>query len=140
MDFDDYKNEFEVIADQALDGAVTGLMHRDCQSKNIMLKDNQVYFIDFQSARTGPLQYDLASLLIDPYVRLGQTLQAELQLVFAHLDDRFQGVDQFYPADFLQMIRTFGLLDVGRNADGSPLTIPQHLLEAEALAHGEDRS
>ena len=60
--------------------------------------------------------------------------------MFAHLDERFQGVDQFYPADFLRMIRTFGLLDVGRNADGSPLTVPEHLLEAEALANGESHS
>jgi len=46
------------------------LMHRDFQSRNIMLKQNDCYFIDFQGGRIGPIQYDLASLLIDPYVEL----------------------------------------------------------------------
>jgi aminoglycoside/choline kinase family phosphotransferase len=35
-----------------------------------MVKNNRFYFIDFQGGRLGPIQYDLASLLIDPYVEL----------------------------------------------------------------------
>lgn len=46
------------------------LMHRDFQSQNIYIKDNKVKIIDFQSARIGPLTYDLASLLRDPYVHI----------------------------------------------------------------------
>lgn len=65
----------------------------------------------------------------------GGRLQAEMELVFAHLDQRFEGVELFYPADFLQMMRTFGLYDVGRNPDGTALEAPPHLLEAEALAN-----
>jgi len=53
-------------------------MHRDMQSRNIMFKNNNIYFIDFQGGRIGPLQYDLASLLIDPYVELPHLLQAHL--------------------------------------------------------------
>jgi len=70
--------EFEYIADQALKGAVQGLMHRDFQSRNIMVRDGEIFFIDFQSARQGPLQYDLASLLIDPYVNLDPEIREEL--------------------------------------------------------------
>ncbi|HCY87193.1 MAG TPA: nucleoside-diphosphate-sugar pyrophosphorylase [Desulfobacteraceae bacterium] len=73
-----YAAAFEHIADNALAYGFTGLMHRDCQSKNIMLKAGRPWFIDFQSARTGPLQYDLASLLIDPYVTLPDSIQADL--------------------------------------------------------------
>ncbi|ACN15564.1 two-component fusion protein (glucose-1-phosphate adenylyltransferase/aminoglycoside phosphotransferase) [Desulforapulum autotrophicum HRM2] len=62
--------EFNYLADKALDGGVMGLMHRDFQSRNLMVKNHELFFIDFQSARQGPLQYDLASLLIDPYVGL----------------------------------------------------------------------
>ncbi|WP_321493302.1 sugar phosphate nucleotidyltransferase [uncultured Desulfobacter sp.] len=69
---------FSHIADNALRYAINGLMHRDCQSKNIMIHDGRPWFIDFQSARPGPIQYDLASLLIDPYVTLSRNVRDEL--------------------------------------------------------------
>jgi len=54
-------------------------MHRDMQSRNIMIgNNNDIYFIDFQGARSGPLQYDLASLLIDPYVNLEDQIKDKL--------------------------------------------------------------
>lgn len=62
---------------------------------------------------------------------IGDQLHAEIDLVFAHLDDRFLGVDQFDPADFLRMLRLFRLYEVGRDKDGGPLKIPPHLLQAE---------
>ncbi len=43
-----------------------------------MIKDGKVRFIDFQGGRLGPLQYDIASLLIDPYMSLPQEFQEEL--------------------------------------------------------------
>ncbi len=44
------------------------LLHRDFQSENIILKNLQVRFVDFQGARLGAPEYDLASLLFDPYL------------------------------------------------------------------------
>ncbi len=64
-------------------------------------------------------------------------LQAEVELVFAHLDDRFRGVDLFYPADLLAILRLLGVYDVGRQPDGTPLDVPSHLLEAEMRANGD---
>ena len=76
--FADYESEFNRIADKALENPMMGLMHRDFQSRNIMRKKDRFYLIDFQGARLGPLQYDLASLLIDPYVDLPQAIQSRL--------------------------------------------------------------
>ncbi|MGD9686996.1 MAG: sugar phosphate nucleotidyltransferase [Desulfobacter sp.] len=76
--FENFARQFSHIADNALIHAMNGLMHRDCQSKNIMIHDGHPWFIDFQSARPGPIQYDLASLLIDPYVTLSRSVRDEL--------------------------------------------------------------
>ncbi|MEI8341149.1 MAG: phosphotransferase [Verrucomicrobiota bacterium] len=54
------------------------LVHRDFQSQNIMIKDDDAYFIDFQGLRPGLAQYDLASLLYDPYVVLEPSQREEL--------------------------------------------------------------
>lgn len=76
--FAELKKEFEILAENALEHAVQGLMHRDFQSRNIMINHDRIYIIDFQGARLGPIQYDLASLLIDPYVDLPQAIQTRL--------------------------------------------------------------
>ncbi len=78
MAIDTCQTEFAHLADQIMGHAVDGLIHRDCQSRNIMVKDDRFYFIDFQGARPGPIQYDLASLLIDPYVNLPPDIQSIL--------------------------------------------------------------
>jgi len=76
--FEALARDFSALADGALRHAVPGLMHRDLQSRNIMVKNDRFFLIDFQGARIGPIQYDLASLLIDPYVELPPVMQDEL--------------------------------------------------------------
>ena len=44
------------------------LVHRDFQSQNLLIKDGQVWLIDFQGLRCGRQEYDLASLIFDPYL------------------------------------------------------------------------
>jgi hypothetical protein len=46
------------------------LLHRDFQSRNLLVHEAGVHVIDYQGARFGPLGYDLASLLLDPYAGL----------------------------------------------------------------------
>lgn len=61
------KEEFYEIAAQAASGMPSLFLHRDFQSRNIMVEDESIRFIDFQGGRIGPPGYDIASLLIDPY-------------------------------------------------------------------------
>jgi aminoglycoside/choline kinase family phosphotransferase len=55
------------------------LCHRDYHSRNLMLHDGELHWIDFQDARMGPSTYDLASLLRDAYVDVSEELQEELK-------------------------------------------------------------
>jgi aminoglycoside/choline kinase family phosphotransferase len=54
------------------------LVHRDFQSQNIIVRNAQAYLIDFQGMRPGLAQYDLASLLFDPYAQLRPSEREEL--------------------------------------------------------------
>jgi len=54
------------------------LVHRDFQSQNIIIRNGQAHLIDFQGMRPGLAEYDLASLLYDPYVDLSKDERAEL--------------------------------------------------------------
>jgi N-acetylmuramate 1-kinase len=59
--------------------------HRDFHSRNLMLHKGRLVMIDFQDARMGPAQYDLASLLRDSYVTLPEDLVEEL--LIAYMDE-----------------------------------------------------
>jgi N-acetylmuramate 1-kinase len=54
------------------------LVHRDFQSQNIIIRNSYAYLIDFQGMRPGLAEYDLASLLYDPYVDLAEMERSEL--------------------------------------------------------------
>lgn len=85
--------EFSELADRAVENGVYGFMHRDFQSRNIMIRDGRPFFIDFQAGRMGPLQYDLASLLADPYAGLPEKIQQELFLHARSSLERYQPVE-----------------------------------------------
>ena len=53
-------------------------LYRDFQSRNIMLRDGEPFFLDYQGGRRGALQYDIASLLYDAKADLPPTLRQQL--------------------------------------------------------------
>jgi N-acetylmuramate 1-kinase len=61
---------FQQMAEKLGTGA-RHLVHRDFQSQNLLVKDGKIWLIDFQGLRRGRQEYDLASLIFDPY--LGHT-------------------------------------------------------------------
>ena len=62
------------------------LVHRDFQSQNLIVRDGEVYLIDFQGMRPGLAEYDLASLLYDPYVNLTNKERDELTASYKELN------------------------------------------------------
>jgi aminoglycoside/choline kinase family phosphotransferase len=79
MDWRDLEQDFLILAGRAGAGAAGSFfLHRDFQSRNIMVRKGKLHLIDFQGARLGPPQYDLASLLLDPYVQLPAALEDQL--------------------------------------------------------------
>ena len=62
-------------------------VHRDFQSQNIIIWEEQAYLIDFQGLRPGLPQYDLASLLFDPYVHLAPPERAHLLKYYFERND-----------------------------------------------------
>lgn len=62
--------ELRRLARRAAGEPAEYLLHRDFQSRNLLVHEARVHIIDYQGARFGPLGYDLASLLLDPYAGL----------------------------------------------------------------------
>lgn len=57
------QNDFERFADELLKDDMDAFMYRDFNARNVMLRDDIPYFIDFQGGRRGPIYYDVASFV-----------------------------------------------------------------------------
>ena len=85
-------------------------MHRDFQSQNIIFQQGRPRFIDFQSARIGPLTYDLASLLKDAYVTIARTV--EKSMLNYYLDElKIKGINP----DKRSFLKAYYLSGIQRN-------------------------
>jgi len=84
-------------------------LHRDFQSRNIMVMDHRIGVLDWQGGRLGPLGYDLASLLIDPYTNLSEE---EKTKVYGGYVERLR---ESLPEQVESFTATFPYLAVQRN-------------------------
>lgn len=87
------------------------LNHRDYHSRNIMVKDGDLRFLDFQDARMGPCQYDLCSLLRDSYTVLDDNLADELIEYYISQKEMIEGES----IDRNEFRRIFDYMSVQRN-------------------------
>jgi aminoglycoside/choline kinase family phosphotransferase len=89
-------------------------LYRDFQSRNIMLRNGDPFFVDYQGGRKGALQYDIASLLYDAKADLPPELRQ--QLLDHYLDrlssfiklDRAAFMQHFYPYVYIRIMQALG--------------------------------
>jgi len=76
-------------------------LYRDFQSRNIMLRNGDPFFVDYQGGRKGALQYDIASLLYDAKADLPPDLRQQL------LDHYLDRLSSFVPLDSEAFLRHY---------------------------------
>ena len=80
LDFqeDKLEDDFDKLAGALLSVPSDSFMYRDFQSRNVMIKNNKPFFIDYQGGRKGPVHYDVASFLWQAKAQYGEELREEL--------------------------------------------------------------
>ncbi len=76
---DKLEDDFHALSDVLMESAQGNtFMYRDFQSRNVMIRDGEPWFIDFQGGRRGPFYYDVASFLWQAKANLPESLRHEL--------------------------------------------------------------
>ncbi|MBV9391241.1 MAG: phosphotransferase [Verrucomicrobia bacterium] len=101
------------------------LIHRDFQSQNIIVWQEKAYLIDFQGMRLGLAQYDLASMLFDPYVSLPGDERDRLLKYYHFQNDVSSSFEEFEWVylqcglqRLMQALGAYGVIGLFRNKPG----------------------
>lgn len=103
------ENDYNNLIDYLLSAESDYFLYRDFQSRNIMVDNGSVYFIDYQGGRKGALQYDVASLLYDAKADLSPALREHLLNLY--LDTLAQHIEVDRQA-FLSYFQGFVLIRI----------------------------
>jgi aminoglycoside/choline kinase family phosphotransferase len=79
------EHSFNHLAETCSKAESSFFLHRDFQSRNIMVSGSRIGILDWQGGRLGPLAYDLASLLIDPYPDLSPRERDHIRSTYVRL-------------------------------------------------------
>lgn len=100
------EDDFQALADVLMRSQSGTFMYRDFQSRNVMIKDGQPWFIDFQGGRKGPFYYDVASFLWQAKANYPDSLRQELIDEYIDSLRKYQYIDRDY---FMEQLRHFVL-------------------------------
>ena len=100
------EDDFERMADTLLQIEPQVFMYRDFQSRNIMIREEKTYFIDFQGGRKGPFYYDVASFLWQAKANYPDSLRQELLNEYIDALRPYHAIDK---EQFLTTLRHFVL-------------------------------
>lgn len=103
------EDDYQAFMDYLLSVDDNYFLYRDFQSRNIMIHQDDVYFIDYQGGRKGALQYDIASLLYDAKADLSPEIREEL------LDCYLDNLSKHIPVDraeFKAYFNAFSLIRI----------------------------
>lgn len=102
------ERDFEALVNSLAGERSSYFLYRDFQSRNIMLREGKLFFIDFQGGRKGPLQYDLAALLYQGKAGLSEGERA--QFLKSYLKELSAVKVKVNPKHFAQKFYGFALL------------------------------
>jgi len=88
------EDDFAKLSDILLRSQTNTFMYRDFQSRNVMVKNSEPYFIDFQGGRKGPLYYDVASFLWQAKAQYSPELREELLHIYLEALQELLPIDE----------------------------------------------
>ncbi len=109
------EKEFEKLAHNLLKEDNDTFMYRDFQSRNVMIKNGNPYFIDFQGGRKGPVYYDVASFVWQAKANFSKEERKELIDSYLSELQKFKTIDSnsFYKQlNHFVLFRTLQVLGV----------------------------
>ena len=93
---DKLEDDFQRLTDVLMRSSSATFMYRDFQSRNVMIKDDEPWFIDFQGGRKGPVYYDVASFLWQAKANFPDSLRQELLKEYIDALRKYQPVNEPY--------------------------------------------
>lgn len=106
------QEDFERIADELLKDDSDTFLYRDFNARNVMVKDGDPYFIDFQGGRRGPIYYDVASFIWQARARYPERLKQKMLESYMESLASYVPVDRAFFEERLRLFRLFRMLQV----------------------------